>query len=334
MRALALTSYDAPLKLQARTRPVPRDGETLIEVRAVGLCGTDLKLCAGKLGNGVALPVVPGHEVAGDVVEGGELPPGARVACYVYAFCGRCARCRAGDTSLCAAAARLGIERDGGLADYVAVPSRCLIPFGDSLDYAAAAVAMDSVAAPWAALHGAGEMRPGERVVVIGAGGLGQSAIQLAVAGGARVGVVDVARHALDRALQLKAEVVAEAEDLDPLAEWAPGGVDLALELSGSPAGFAAALSLLRPRGRLVICGYAPDAPYPLDSQAVVLGELSLRGSRNASLDQARAALRAVERGDVEPVISRRVSLEETDEALAALRAGTVTGRIVVTLGN
>jgi propanol-preferring alcohol dehydrogenase len=256
LRALALTDYDAALTLQARTRPEPRDGETLIEVRAVGLCGTDVKLCAGKLGDGVSLPLVPGHEIAGDVVAGGDLPRGTRVACYIYAFCGRCERCRAGETSLCASAARLGIERDGGLADYVAVPSQCLIPFGDSLDYADAAVAMDSVAAPWAALHGAGEMWPGERVVVIGAGGLGQSAIQLAVAGGARVAAVDVARHALDCALQLGAEVVTEPRDLSPLRQWAPGGADLVLELSGRPAGFRAALSLLRPRGRLVVCGY------------------------------------------------------------------------------
>lgn len=331
MRAAVLRAFGEPLAIEEREPPRPAPGESLVRVRAVGLCGTDLKLCDGKLGAGIALPLVPGHEVAGEVVgEGGKLPAGTRVACYVYESCGECRWCRDGRATLCPDMVRLGLERDGGLAEYVAVPTANLIPFSDRLPFEAAAVAMDSVTTPWAALSGRDPVRAGEYVLVVGAGGLGLNAVQIAVAAGAHVAAVDVAPESLERAAELGAELAVAPDGIEAVEQWSSGGVDLMVELSGSPAGFAAGVERVRPGGRIVLCGYAPGASFPLDSAAMVLGELSLRGTRNSSREQAAAALAAVERGQVVPAIARRLPLEAVADGLDALRAGGLGGRVVI----
>lgn len=331
MRAAILREYGKELAVEEREPPVPAPGETLVRVCAVGLCGTDLKLCDGKLGPRVRLPLVPGHEVAGEVVgDGGEIPAGTRVACYVYESCGRCRWCRDGRETLCRSTVRLGLERDGGLAEYVAVPTANLIPFSDRLSFERAAVAMDSVTTPWAALRAHDAVRKGEHVLVVGAGGLGLNAIQIAVAAGARVAAVDVSPRSRVRAVELGAELALPPQDIDTVVAWSGGGVDVMVELSGSPRGFAAGVACVRPAGRVVLCGYAPGASFPLDSAAVVMGELALRGTRNASRVQAGEALAAVERGDVVPAIALRLPLDAVASGLRALRDGGLGGRVVI----
>ena len=136
MRAARLVEFGRPLEVGEVSEPEPADGEILVRVRAAGLCGTDLKLVDGAL-PGVSLPMTPGHEIAGEVAHD---PTGARsegdpVACYFYESCGRCRLCRLGRTTICRSVVRLGIERDGGLAEFVVMPRenarpaalRCLI---------------------------------------------------------------------------------------------------------------------------------------------------------------------------------------------------------------
>jgi D-arabinose 1-dehydrogenase-like Zn-dependent alcohol dehydrogenase len=331
VRAATLRAFGERLVVGERERPRWGPGETLLRVRAAGLCGTDLKLVDGVLGPAIRLPVVPGHEVAGEVVGGdGLVPVGARVACHVYAGCGTCAHCVSDRATLCRRAVRIGLERDGGLAEYVAVPTSTLIPIPPGVPDEAAAVAMDSVTAPWAALHTVGAVQAGEHVLVVGAGGLGLNAVQIARGAGACVAVVDIAEGRLEAALGAGAELAVQPERLERVVAWSRDGVDLLVEMSGSSAAFGACLRLVRPAGRVVLCGYSPGTPYPLDSTAVVLGELTILGSRNGSYADARAALDAVARGEVAPTIDRIVPLEETPRALEELRAGRVRGRIVV----
>jgi 2-desacetyl-2-hydroxyethyl bacteriochlorophyllide A dehydrogenase len=331
MRAAVLRAFGRALRVEDREEPEAGPGETLLRVRAAGLCGTDLKLIDGALGPSIRLPLIPGHEVAGQVVGGdGAFAPGARVACYVYISCGACPFCLAGRTTVCPSAVRIGLERDGGLSEYVAVPTSILIEIPPAVSYEAAAVAMDSVAAPWAALHRAGAVRAGERVLVLGAGGLGLNAVQIACASGARVAAVDLAEQRLQAARAAGAELAVTPDELGRLRAWAPGGVDLLVELSGAPDAFGHAVSAVKPGGRVVLCGYRPGTPYPLDSAAVVLGELTLAGSRNAAFEDCRAALDAVARGTVVPSIDRIVPLHEAPRALDELRAGRDDGRIVV----
>ncbi|HSR26347.1 MAG TPA: zinc-binding dehydrogenase, partial [Candidatus Eisenbacteria bacterium] len=131
-------------------------------------------------------------------------------------------------------------------------------------------------------------------------------------------------------ALDAGAELAVAPEQATALLDWSGGGVDVGLEASGTRAGFDAIARCLAPAGRLVCCGYRPGVEYGLDSGDLALHELTILGCRNGSRADGRAALEAVERGDVRPLIAERLPLDEVNRALERLRAGDVLGRIVV----
>lgn len=330
MRAALLRRFGAPLHLDDVQTPAPGEDEALVKVRAVGICGTDLKIVAGAFST-TPLPIIPGHEVAGELAEAVDgMARGQRVACYIYDPCEACRWCRSGQETLCPTSRRIGFERDGGLAEYVKVPRRNLLPFSHSLDFDLAAVCMDAVMSPWRALSVRAALRPGETLVVAGAGGLGLSAIQIARALGARAAAVEPVASRRNMALEAGAEVAAGLDELEKVRDWAGGGADAGFEASGSRAGFDALVATLRPGARLVCCGYRPGVEYGLDSARLVLEEVTLLGSRAGARTDALAALTAVERGQVRPHVMDRLSLDEVNHGLDMLRAGEVLGRLVV----
>jgi D-arabinose 1-dehydrogenase-like Zn-dependent alcohol dehydrogenase len=330
MRAAVLRAFGRPLELTEVPDPVPGPEEALVRVRAVGICGTDLKIIAGAFPD-TPLPLVPGHEVAGELVaDTGHLAAGTRVACYVYDPCGGCRWCQGGQETLCPASRRLGFDRWGGLADLIAVPRRNLLPFPAGVPFELAAVAMDAVTAPWRALTERARIGSGETLAVVGAGGLGLSGIQIARAAGARVAAVDPLAGNRELALQAGAELAVEPARATQVREWAGEGCDVAFEASGTREGFEVAAAVLRMGGRLVCCGYRPGQEYGLDSARLVLGEITVLGSRNGSRNDARAALAAVAEGRVRPQVTERLPLEAAERALERLREGGVRGRVVV----
>ncbi len=333
VRAAVLRRHDAPLDLDEVPDAHAHAGTALVRVRSVGLCGTDLKIVAGQI-PGLPLPLIPGHEVAGELVEdAGELRAGQRVAAYILESCGTCRACRRGDTEVCSVASRIGFERDGGLAELIEVPVANLLPFANHLPFEHAAVAMDAVLVPWRALHHRARVRPGETVLVVGAGGLGLNGVQVAVAAGCRVAVVDPVAANRDLATGLGAELALDPDGaLEALAAWAGDGVDAALEVSGAPAGFRLGTEALRAGGVIVCSGYQPGADYAVDSMRLAIGQLRIEGNRGGNLEHAREALAAVERGEICPLIDRVAPLEVVNELLDTLRTGRVAGRLVVQL--
>jgi alcohol dehydrogenase, propanol-preferring len=332
VRAAVLREFGRPLALEDAPDPAAGAGEIVVEVRAVGLCGTDLKITGGAFAE-TPLPLVPGHEVAGVVAEAGPgagVEVGARVALHVYDACGECAMCAAGRETLCPSSRRIGFDLDGGLARYVRARGRNAFRFDDSLDFAAAAVAMDAVVSVWRALRVRAGLRREETVGIAGAGGLGLNAVQVARAAAARVAVVDPQPDHRRAALQAGAELALAPEEAVGLVDWSGGGVDVGLEASGTRAGFEALARCLAPAGRLVCCGYRPGIEYGLDSSDLALHELTIAGSRNGTRADARAALEAVERGEVRPLIAGRLPLSEVNGALERLRRGDVLGRLVI----
>ena len=328
MRAALLSRFGHALEVGRLARPTATAGQALIRVRAVGLCGTDLKILDGVQRPDLALPAVLGHEIAGEVVKSTDpsLRPGARVACYPYLVCGYCRSCARGRGNICPRARLVGLDEPGGLAEYLAVPVANLLRFSTGTDFAAAAVSMDAVAVTWHALVGRGQLTQDERVVVVGAGGLGLNAVQIAVGRGAEVAVVepDARRRAV--AERLGAKWAVAPDEQAELAGWA----DLSFEVSGTRAGFDAAAAALAEGGRLVCCGYCPGTEFGLDSRDLVGREVSVLGSRGSTRADAVAALAAVERGEIRPVIDSMRELAQAPDAVARLRSGQAVGRVVI----
>lgn len=333
MRAAVLREFGRPLAVEEVEVPVPGPDDVLVRVRAAGICATDVKLVEGKTPPPPPLPHIPGHEVAGEVVTAaGELAAGQRVACHIVGSCGECEECRRGYPVLCAQALRLGLDRPGGMAEYVVVPRDQALPFDDRVSFAQAAVAMDAVTSPWYALHVTGRVEPGEKVVIVGVGGLGSNAVQLAAAAGATVAAVDVDPGRLEEARRLGAELAVAPDSLEQLREWSGGGADVAVELSGRREGFDLAAAAVRGGGRVVVCGYAPGVEYGMDSVRLVLENIRVLGSRNLTPEASRAALQAIAGGEVSPAISRQIELDDVNGALDLLRAGQAGGRLVVAM--
>lgn len=329
MRAAVLERFGEPLRIREVADPLPGPGEVLVRVRAVGLCGTDLKVRAGSL-PGVALPLIPGHEVAGEVLVGsGGIEPGQRVAAYLYEPCGHCRWCLAGDHALCPTAGRVGRNRDGGLAALIVLRAENVFPV-ERVGFAAAAVAMDAVTTSWRALRTRARLLAGEVVVIVGAGGVGLHALQVARHLGARVAAIDPSPEARVRAAALGAELTVAPAEAEAVAEWSGGGVDVALEASGRPEALDPVLACVRPGARVVCCGYGAEGRHAVGSRRLVLEELSILGSRAGSREDAREALAAVEAGAVAPVIFDCLPLADVNAGLDAIASGTVVGRLVV----
>lgn len=329
MKAAVIHRFSEPYQLEDVPVPEPGPDEALVRVRAVGICRTDLKISAGTFSE-TPLPIIPGHEIAGELAQDSQgMKKGQRVAIHVFQPCGQCRWCLIGEETLCPRPERVGFNRDGGLAEYVVVPAGSAIPFADSLSFEQAAVGMDAVLSPWRALVRRAKVRPGESVVVVGAGGLGLSAIQIARASGARVAAIDPLPSHREEALKNGAELAVEPGQAASLVEWSAGGADVVYEGSGARAGLDTAAQVITSGGRLICNGWVPDAEYGMASRHLVLKEISLIGSRAGTTRDVRDVLRALERGQVKLPVEKAY-LDDINSVMARLRVGDVVGRFVV----
>ncbi len=280
--------------------PEPGPGELLLEVRAAGVCGTDASewdhgpmmfpLSERNEYSGHVGPMVPGHEFGGRVagrgpgVEGSGVkgfPDGALVACGAGVSCGSCEACRAVLTNFCERYYTVGLQRHGALAQYVAVPAGiCLEVGGLGLDDDGAALVQPMSIA----LHSLrrGRPGPGDRVAVIGVGGVGAFLVYAAARSGARVLAADLDTGRLAVAEALGADVVVAVDRDEPLqaqiADSMGGPAAAVYEVTGSPAVLSAALDLVRPRGRVVAVGLGAET-VPVDVRSLTLRELALVGT-------------------------------------------------------
>lgn len=337
MQALLLTAY-RKLALTTMERPTIGPDEVLVNVRACGICGSDVHGYDGSSGRRIP-PIVMGHEAAGIVVETGEAVARTRVGDRVTfdstIYCGQCDACRRGEVNLCSARRVLGVScaeyrQHGAMAEFVAVPERILFPLPDSLSFEQAAL-MEPVSV---ALHAVGRagVEPGDRTVVVGSGMIGLMVIQaLRATGCSDVTAIDVepSRLALARELGANHAIDARATDaVETVLEQSGGeGVDVAMEVVGSGAALATAIGCVRRGGRVGLVGnLAAEVALPL--QAVVTRELALIGSCAIAGEYPRAIeLAASGTIRVEPLISAVAPLGEGPrwfERLHAREAGLV----------
>lgn len=341
MRAMVLEEFGGRLRAVDLPKPVPGPGEALVQVAACGVCQTDLKIVKGGHASSprVRFPHTPGHEVAGVVAELGPGTAGVQlgepVVVNIYDICGECEYCRSSRESLCSnLGAWVGFDAPGGMAEYVRVPAKNLIRIPDGLAPEMVAIVGDAIATSVRAVETRGEVSEGQTVLVMGAGGVGIHAIQVARALGARVIAADVAPAKLELARRFGAKALNSGPSLPEEVRALTGGdgLDVALDFTGLPAALAIAAGSIKKGGRLVMVGYQVDTELAVPTQAIVIGELEVRGSRYCNRSEFRRAVDLVARGVVEPVVGAVLPLGQANEALDMIRSGQANGRVVLTI--
>ncbi len=333
MRADVIARYGGTLEVATRPVPRPAAGEVLVRVRASGLCSTDLHLLSGRQPLG-ELPRIVGHELAGDVVEPGDgvtdWPAGARVTAAIDVTCGRCRHCLSGQTQRCRAMKRIGFERDGGHADYVAVPAANLVTLDARLPYEAAAILPDAVACMYHSLIHQGGVGVGQRVAILGVGGLGIHGVQIARGAGAEVLATSRRPQRLALAERFGAIAVdAERESLEAaVAKFTDGeGADVVVDNVGTRASVREGLSLLRPGGKFLAVAYL-DETFEVPSMRLFRTEQQIIGCRGSTKQDLIDVVRLVRDGKLTPVLGASYPLDRIGDAVARLEAGDLAGRI------
>ena len=319
MRAVLVRAFGVPPELTETADPAcPPDG-VVVAVEATGLCRSDWHGWMGH-DDDIELPHVPGHELAGTVVETGvsvtRWEVGDRVTTPFVLACGRCRACARGDGQVCEDQRQPGFTQWGSFADLVALPRADLnlVRVPDEVPAEIAAGLGCRFATAYRAVVHVARVQPGETVVVHGCGGVGLSAVLVAAALGARVLAVDPDPTSLALAEELGAV---------PLPAELDDGPDVTIDAYGSPANLAASVAALRPRGRHVQVGLlvGPDASPPVDMGRVLGQELQLLGSHGMPASDYPEMLARIADGTLDParLLRDRIGLAEAGPRLAAL---------------
>ena len=339
MKAWLLKAYDQPLESVERERPQPGPGEVLLKVKACGLCYTDIKIVTGQIPPPiVTLPHVLGHEVSGEVVDIGQGVTAVRMGdlgvVYSYVTCHDCPQCLTGRENICQNLKRVGFELDGGFSEYLCIPAYNLCPFSKDLPVHKMAVLADAVGTPYHAITRLAQVRAGQDVLIVGAGGLGLHAVQIAKLCGARVLVVDMNPEALALAKRYGADQILSPQEAGrAVSELTSGqGADAVIEIVGTPETLSWSLPATKSGGKLILVGYAPGRPFPVDTMMMHYREYAVIGSRFVTKAELQELIRLVEQKKIEPVVTKTFPFERANEALDALKNREHLGRIVLTL--
>lgn len=339
-------AFGGPIEPRERDLPAPQGREVIVAVSHCGVCHTDLHVHHGgySLGGGRELrfedrgvnpPLVLGHEIVGRVAEAGPdagpLPEGP-VAVYPWIGCGACFRCEAGEDHLCASARFLGVFAPGGYASHVTVPDpRYLFDIGD-IDPAVAALFGCSGLTCFTGLKKLAHLPDKAGVMVIGAGGLGQTALALArQMGRTNLVAIDTSAEKRDHALTLGARAAFDPADATPgaLAEAAGGPLLAALDLVGSEATAALATAALDKGGMLVVIGlFGGEFRYPLPLMPI--RALTVAGSYVGGLADMAGYIAHVRAHGAPRIPIDTKPMAQAANVLAALGRGEIAGRTVL----
>jgi propanol-preferring alcohol dehydrogenase len=336
MKAAVVEKFGEPLVVREVAIPSPGPGQALVEIVATGVCHTDLHAAEGDWPIKPTLPFTPGHEGAGIVVALGSgvthLKEGDRVGiAWLHSACGHCDYCLSGWETLCPEQQNSGYSVNGSFAEYAVAQSDYLGRIPRNLSFVDAAPILCAGVTTYKGLKMT-ETRPGEWVVISGAGGLGHVAIQYAKAMGLHVAAVDLGPEKMALARKLGAEITIDAKTQDPAKEIQKqiGGAHGVLVTAVSPIAFKQAVGMLRRGGTCVLNGL-PPGEFPVSIFDVVLNGYTLRGSIVGTRLDLEEALAFAGEGKVKATIEI-LPLESINEVFSRLKKGQINGRVVLGL--
>lgn len=341
MRSIQLTSTRSSLELAHVPDLEPGPDDVVVAVEAAGICRSDVHYRAG-FPTTTFLPITLGHEVAGTVSAVGSNVPaervGERVALHYQTYCGHCEYCVGGNEQFCAQGQMLGRSRHGGYAEQIVVPAVNAYPIPDNVRFDHAAVMMCSTATAFHALR-KGRLAAGEAVAVLGVGGLGMSAVQLAREMGAgTVFAVDIDRDKLALAQAYGATPIHASDGKAAESMNDRGGADVALDLLGSVELIRTGLDALRPMGRVVAVGLVDESVPVHPYHDLIGGEHELVGCSDHLGSEIPELLDMAARRklDVGSVITDRIPLDADAVNAAMDRLERFRGgvRTVITVGE
>lgn len=348
MKAARIIKTKEPLEIKDVNVPKPKNDQVLVRVESAGVCHSDLHLWEGGYAGpqgvfmkvedrGVKFPLTPGHEVAGTIEEVGEsvtgFQKGDRVLVYPWIGEGVCPACRIGEENLCDAPRSLGVYQDGGYSELVLVPSHKYLVKLQGLDPNSAASLACSGLTAYTAVKKTGS-QPGDTIVIIGAGGLGLMAVQLAKAiTNAKVAIVDIDEKKLAEAKRLGADEIINSgagDSVKGVKDITNGlGAEAVIDFVNNAKTAPNSLNMLRKRGKLVMVGLFGGS-LELNLPLVPLRAFTLTGAYTGKFADLVELVALARTNKVQSVVSRKFTLDQANAALEELKGGKIIGRAVI----
>lgn len=331
MKAAVFYGPDQPLKVEEVPDPTPGPEEVLVKVAGCGVCHTDLHYIDHGVPTFKQPPLILGHETSGTIAGIGSgvggWQEGDRVLLPAVYGCGQCAMCRTGRENVCERMVMFGNNVDGGYAEYILAPAKDVLALPEEIPLVAGAIIADAVTTPFHAVVNRGRVRPGDRVVVFGCGGIGLNVVQIAAALGASVIAVDIIDEKLQWAQRLGAEKTLNSKEYErvdkEIRKLTGGGADIGFEAIGNPTTQAQTFASLRTGGRFVMVGYSAEK-MSLDAGRVMYREMEIIGSLGCrAVDYPRVLdLARLGKIKVEELVTATYPLDEINSAFDGLRRG------------
>lgn len=348
MKAARIVEPKAPLKITTLEQPKPKDNQVLVKVKASGVCHSDLHLWEGgyDLGDGtfmkvtdrgVKYPVTPGHEISGEVMEMGSSVKGFSIGDLVLVYpwigCGVCPACKVGNENLCDTPKSLGVFQDGGYSDSVLVPDFKYLAKLDGVNPEAATSLACSGLTAYTAVKKANANSP-EFLVIIGAGGLGLMGVQIAKSiTKSQIICVDLDDKKLETAKEMGAHHVVNSKDSDLVQKIISicnnKGADSVIDFVNAPPTAKTGLAVLRKRGNLVLVGLFGGS-IEMSLVTIPLKAITIQGAYTGNYHDMLELIDLARKGVINPVISKRYTLDEANTALEDLKERKILGRAVI----
>jgi len=322
------------IRVEERSEPGIKDGQLLVRVHETGICGTDMQIFAGKHPRAKA-NLVPGHEIFGRVEDphGSPWKRGDRVVVYPLISCGHCQPCMEGNAHVCATLGLVGIDRDGGFAELVAVDERQLVAVPDTIPDTDAAI-IEPLAVAVHAIHNSA-FRIGDTVLVTGGGPIGNLLAQtLRASGASRVVLSEISSFRRELAAKLGFPVFdpsAEAPQAALLRVLGKASADMVFEATGHAAAYQNAIECCAVRGQVSFVGIPKTVP-PVDVQGIVYKELQISSARVYRRRDYEGAIALLSRKAVDggSLITDRIPLNQAPRAYELMGSAATSGKIVI----